>query len=285
MHATQPRRRRRPADHSQVAAAPRPGKQRPPEDRIGVRLLQLLAVLCGRLYHRTHVLAPQRLPRNGPAILVCNHISGLDPLLIQSACPRLIVWMMASEYYEIKTMKWLFRAIDAIPVDRSGRDMAATRAALRALGEGRVLGIFPEGRIETSRDLLPFQSGVALLAIKTGVPVCPAYLDGTQRGMEMLPAILTPNEAVLTFGPPVEFDRNGTSRETLQAATDRIQQAVERLRPPSRRRAGVGERESGKARKISAGVDNPLESKDKRNAVPRMPRNQAKGQGKSGRIR
>lgn len=195
--------------------------------------------MLGRLYHRTHVLAPQRLPRRGPAILVCNHVSGLDPLLIQSTCPRLIVWMMAREYYQMKAMKWLYRTIDAIPVERSGRDMAATRAAMRALSDGRVLGIFPEGKIETSRELLPFQSGVAMLAIRAGVPVYPAYLDGTQRGLSMLQAVLTPNEATLTFGAPIEFHPNGTghralreatSREALQAATDRIQKAVEDLR-------------------------------------------------------
>lgn len=228
-----------------------------PEDRLSIRLLQLLAVLLGRLYHRTHVLSPQRLPRTGPAILVCNHISGLDPLLIQAVCPRLIVWMMASEYYQIKAMKWLYEAVDAIPVERSGRDMAATRAALRALGEGRILGVFPEGKIEPSRDLLPFQSGVAMLAMKARVPVYPAYLDGTQRGLEMLPAILTPNEANLSFGPPIEFQHdqhhqhdqhNGRpegrhegkrhesiSREQLQAATDRIQKAVDDLRRHRRR--------------------------------------------------
>ena len=92
--------------------------------------------------------------------------------------------MMASEYYKIKAMKWMYELIEAIPVDRSGRDMAATRAALRALGKGHVLGIFPEGKIAPNRELLPFQSGVAMLAIKTKVPVYPAFLDGTQRGQE-----------------------------------------------------------------------------------------------------
>ncbi len=192
-------------------------------------------MLFSRAYHRTDVLIPQHLPRHGPAILVCNHTSGLDPALIQSVCPRIIVWMMATEYYEIKAMKWMYDMIEAIPVDRSGRDMAATRAALRALGNGRILGIFPEGKIATSRALLPFQSGVAMLAIKTGVGVYPAFLEGTQRGQEMAQAILTPNEATLAFGPPVEFDRRGTSREVLESATARIRDAVEKLKAASDR--------------------------------------------------
>lgn len=163
--------------------------------------------------------------------MVCNHISGLDPMLIQSACPRLIIWMMAKEYYDLPSLTWLYKLIEAIPVERSGRDLAATRAALRALHEGRVVGIFPEGKIETSQCLLPFQTGVALMAIKTGVPVFPAYLDGTQRGREMVDAVMHPNRATICFGPAVEFARDCTSREALERATERIKEAVWNLRP------------------------------------------------------
>jgi 1-acyl-sn-glycerol-3-phosphate acyltransferase len=201
-----------------------------PEDRLVVRCLMVLDVLFSRAYHRTDVLLPQRLPRQGPAILVCNHTSGLDPALIQSVCPRLIVWMMAREYYELKAMKWMYDLIEVIPVERSGRDTAATRAALRALGNGHILGIFPEGKIALSRELLPFQSGVAMLAIKTKVPVYPVFLDGTQRGQEIAPALMIPQEATLAFGDPVEFDRRSTSREVLEAATAKIREAVEALK-------------------------------------------------------
>src|SRR5436190_238239 len=84
--------------------------------------------------------------------------AALDALLIQSVCPRLITWMMAKEYYAVPGIGWVFRTVGAIPVERSGRDLAATRAAMRALEENAVLGIFPEGRIETDRELLPFQT-------------------------------------------------------------------------------------------------------------------------------
>ena len=222
-------RRRRRRDGAEEAAAPAfaPGR---PEDRLVIRLLQAFDVCFARIYHRVNVLSPQRLPKHGPAILVCNHVSGLDPMLIQSVCPRLIVWMMAREYYEIPALKWAFKAVEAIPVDRSGRDLSATRAALRALEAGRILGVFPEGKIETTRQLLPFQTGVAMMAIKANVPVYPAYLDGTQRGKKMLQAFLYPNLASLAFGPVVEFDRSGTSKEVLQAATEQMTEAVRRLK-------------------------------------------------------
>src|SRR3984885_13797810 len=148
-----------------------------PEARLVIRILRAANVIFSRVYHQREVLPPPQLPRQGPAIFVCNHISGLDPALIQSACSRMIVWMMAREYYTQPGMRWLFKQVEVIPVDRERRDLSAVRLALAALREGRILGIFPEGRLETSRELLPFQTGVALIAAKAAVDVYPAYLD------------------------------------------------------------------------------------------------------------
>lgn len=185
--------------------------------------------LFTRIYHRVEVIAPPPLPTHGPGILVCNHTSGLDPLLIQSACQRTIVWMMAQEYYEMPSLNWIFRRIGAIPVGREGRDMTATRGALRALKSGRIVGIFPEGRIERRRELMPFQTGAALMAIRTGVPIYPACLDGTQRNRGMLQSFLDAQTARLAFGPPVRFDRGDPDREDLESATARISSAVAAL--------------------------------------------------------
>jgi len=209
-----------------------------PEDSFPVRSLTSVNYLLCHLYHDVRVYTPCRLPRNGPGILVCNHTSGADPLFIQSACRRLITWMMAAEYYQVPVpgLPWVFRSIGIIPVQRSGRDMPAMRMALRALHKGRILGVFPEGRIETGRELLSLQTGVAMLAIKSGVPVYPAYLDGTQRGKEIAHAVLTPCAATLIFGPPLQFDRSSSSRESLEAATDNIKRAIEALAAESHSR-------------------------------------------------
>jgi len=114
-----------------------------------VRALKAASRYYARIYQRLEVRSPCRLPRKGPAILVCNHTGAVDPLLIQSVSPRLIRWMMAKEYFDRKLLRWVFDAVGVILVERSGRDMAATRHAMRALEAGHVLGVFPEGRIET----------------------------------------------------------------------------------------------------------------------------------------
>jgi 1-acyl-sn-glycerol-3-phosphate acyltransferase len=193
------------------------------------RALKAVGKIYAQAYHRLEVLTPCQLPKRGAAILVCNHVSGLDPVLIQAACPRLITWMMAKEYYEIAALRWGFEAIEVIPVARSGKDLSATRAALRALHNGRVIGIFPEGRIETSRDILPMEVGAAMLAHHGKADVYSAYLDGTQRGQDMLTVFFRSQHAKLTFGPRIALKLE-RRRPDFEAATAVIYEAIERLK-------------------------------------------------------
>ena len=206
-----------------------------------IRALSAINRVFVRAYHQLEVVSPPRFAARGAAIICCNHTSGIDPLFIQSCCPRLIRWMMAQEYLDLPVLSRVFRAVGVIPVARSGRDTAATRAALRALHHGQVLGIFPEGRIEPGDELLEFQSGVALMAMKTGVPVYPVFLDGTQRRLPMKRAFAEAQRAVIAFGPEVQFDHTDSSREGQERATAAIQGAVEGLRRrvlPARGRRG-----------------------------------------------
>lgn len=216
----------RPLDISPAMSSPAAHTFSRPERTLTCRLLRATNLLFSRIYHNAQILTPQILPHHGAGILVSNHISGLDPLLIQSTCSRLIIWMMAREYYELPILNPIFRAISAIPVDRSGRDMPAMRSALRALESGRILGIFPEGKIETAQELLPFQTGVALMASRAGVPIYPAYLDGIRRNLSMKEAYILRQSATLAFGPPIMLP----GRPDLELATNQIQQSVEKLR-------------------------------------------------------
>ncbi len=201
-----------------------------PEDRFSIRALHAINSLFARVYHHLTILEPCPLPREGPAIVVCNHISGLDPLLIQSACTyRLITWMMAKEYMDLPVLGRVFKTLGVIPVDRGSRETGPLRQVFRQLEQGRIIGIFPEGKISTINGLLDFQTGAALIAIRAKVPVYPAYLDGTQRNKEMKPAFLQRSSSKIAFGPAVEFDRRDTSRPSLDAATEAIKTAVFRL--------------------------------------------------------
>jgi 1-acyl-sn-glycerol-3-phosphate acyltransferase len=201
-----------------------------PEDRLSIRVLHAANTIFTRVYHNLTIIEPSHLPHEGPAIVVSNHISGLDPLLIQSACrSRLITWMMAKEYMDLPAMGRVFKTLGVIPVDRGSRETGPIRQVFRQLEQGRVIGIFPEGRISTTNQLLDFQTGVALIAMKSKVPIYPVYLDGTQRNKGMGPTFFQRSSSVMAFGPAIRLDRTDTSKEKIDAITELIKAAVYRL--------------------------------------------------------
>jgi 1-acyl-sn-glycerol-3-phosphate acyltransferase len=178
------------------------------------------------IQHRLRVVGPVLLPEQGPAILIANHTCMIDHLVLQSGCPRVLGFMIAREYYEWPPIHWICSWIGCIPVNRNGQDLSAIRAGLRAIEEGRVVPIFPEGKItpKSGRELGEIRPGAAFLAIRAGVPVIPAYIRGTPESNEIVPSLLTPSRAVVTFGPPIDLsdiDRGQSGDRDAQAEVSR----------------------------------------------------------------
>ncbi len=175
------------------------------------------------------------LPEEGAALIISNHTSPVDPMLIWAdmrRCwpgPRIRLpgFMMAREYYEIGGLPgWVFRVMQSIPVDRDGHDMGPARAALRRLKEGHLVSVFPEGRInDVTPDgrLLPGDTGAAWLALKARVPVIPVYIRHAPRGTTMLNSFLVRTHSFLIWGQPIDlsawYDRRIT-HELLEEVTD-----------------------------------------------------------------
>lgn len=163
-------------------------------------------------YHNIHIVEPCRMPASGPVLLVANHTCSADPSFIQACCPRPIVWMMAAEFLALRGLGWLFEMAEVIPVKRGQRDSSSLKGALRALESGRVVGIFPEGRIERSPALLPFASGAMHLARRAGAPIQPVALDGSQRNSSLAGGYLLPRDVWISFGqviPPWAWGEAG----------------------------------------------------------------------------
>lgn len=152
------------------------------------RLDGLNRLLCRR-FHRlqTPVLT---LPPRGGMIVVANHISGLDPLLMIAASPRPLRFIIAREQYDRWYLRWLFRAVGCIPIGRRGGHRRALRAAVEALQRGEAVALFPEGRIRVEQGVPPLKPGVALLAQETGAPICVLRLDGIRGRGKTLRAVL-----------------------------------------------------------------------------------------------
>jgi 1-acyl-sn-glycerol-3-phosphate acyltransferase len=190
----------------------------------------LNSIYCG-VWHQLSSDGWAPLPEAGPAILISNHTCGIDHMLLQSKSRRLLGFMVAREYYEWKWINWICRCIDCIPVNRDGRDFAATRAAMRALKAGRVLPIFPEGHIvpASGRQLDPMKPGTAYLAIHAQVPVIPAFIYGTPETNEIIESLITPSRARVIFGEPIDLSgitRDWAGDKEMQAAvSERFRQA------------------------------------------------------------
>lgn len=167
------------------------------------RLDGLMRIFCRR-FHRLQ-FDPIRLPESGGVLVASNHISGLDPLLLIAASERPLRFLMAREYYEIHGLKWLFRAVGCIPVERSSRPQAALYAARVALEAGEAVAIFPHGTIhldhESPRKL---KRGVAWLARFTGASIYPTRIEGVTGLDQGLLSVWRRSHARITCYPEID---------------------------------------------------------------------------------
>ncbi|HWL92287.1 MAG TPA: MFS transporter, partial [Phycisphaerae bacterium] len=159
-----------------------------------------------RLWPRARREGICTIPAEGPAIVVANHSSTLDPFLLVSASPnRVIGYMIAVEYAKIPIFSKLVEAIECVPVTRSGQDTASVKGALRHLQHGKVLGIFPQGRIQNPAGPIEVREGVGMLALRSGVPVIPAHISGLRFSDSIIAPIFRRHRAVVRYGPPIDL--------------------------------------------------------------------------------
>jgi 1-acyl-sn-glycerol-3-phosphate acyltransferase len=155
-------------------------------------------------------------------ILAANHTTGLDPLLVQSALPRLVRWVMLRSY-EFRVLGPVWRTIEPIVVDQDGGDLAQVREVLRALEGGSVVGLFPEGGAQREhRELQPFRSGIGLLAKRSGAWVVPVWIDGTPQARNMFWHFLSPSRSTVVFGRAYKVDSGLSHEEVVEGLRRRL---------------------------------------------------------------
>jgi len=155
-------------------------------------------------YHR---LPPVILdiPESGPAIVVSNHISGLDPMLMVASSHRPLRFLIAREQYNRFGLQWLFRAAGCIPVDRERSPEKAMRSAFKALRGGEVVALFPHGKIHLDTDPpRRLKAGAARLALHTGAPLIPMRITGVRRQGHVISPVLLRSRAVITPFPRID---------------------------------------------------------------------------------
>jgi 1-acyl-sn-glycerol-3-phosphate acyltransferase len=163
----------------------------------------------------------ERGTRDGGYLLACAHVSHLDPFCVSALWPRRIGWMARVEFYQQEWSARALRWLHAFPVHRRGVPVSAIRESLRRLAAGEVVGLFPEGEIMRGRESVlrggPIKRGVCLLAARSGRPVLPCLVLGTEQLNRIGPWLPAWRGrlwvAVGDFIPPV----TGTDRRAARA--------------------------------------------------------------------
>jgi 1-acyl-sn-glycerol-3-phosphate acyltransferase len=185
-----------------------------------------------KLVFRPHVEGAENVPASGPAILASNHLSYADWLFMPLTLPRRVTFVAKAEYFTTPGLKgWIqrkfFSGSGQVPIDRSGADAAAGAllAAKRILEEGELFGIYPEGTRSHDGRLYRGKTGVARLALETGVPVVPVAVLGTDKVAPPGKKFGTFTRPGVRFGTPLDFSRYDgmeNDRYILRAITDEI---------------------------------------------------------------
>jgi 1-acyl-sn-glycerol-3-phosphate acyltransferase len=194
------------------------------------RLARLLTrILLGSKFHLRGTV---NVPRTGPVLIVSNHVGAVDPAIIGAWTPR-PVWFMAKAELFTGAFAWLMRAYHAFPVVRHSPDRTALRRAFGLLKQGSAVVLFPEGhRSETAR-LLRAEPGAGFVARRSGAPVVPMAITGTQHVLGRHAIIPRRAEVAMTFGEAFQLpDRNhdGSQMDHQQSA-DYLMAKIAQLLP------------------------------------------------------
>jgi 1-acyl-sn-glycerol-3-phosphate acyltransferase len=145
-------------------------------------LLRFIAWLLVHTFYRIRLVHAERIPEEGAAVLVCNHVSFVDAIVIMAESPRPIRFVMDQQIFRSPFVGWLFRHAKAIPIAPAHEDAALLKRAYdlcaQALADGELVCIFPEGKLTRTGDLNPFRHGVSEIVRRTPAPVIPMALRG-----------------------------------------------------------------------------------------------------------
>jgi 1-acyl-sn-glycerol-3-phosphate acyltransferase len=185
---------------------------------------------------RPKVKGLRNVPGNGPVIIASNHLSFSDSIFMPLVVPRKVTFLAKSEYFTSPGPKGLlkkltFIALGQVPVDRSGgrRSEAALITGLKILGEGKCLGIYPEGTRSPDGRLYKGRTGIARLAIESGAPIIPVAMFNTEKIQPTGTVVPKVMRVEMIFGEPMYFEGDSTDLLYLREVTDKIMATIQSL--------------------------------------------------------
>jgi 1-acyl-sn-glycerol-3-phosphate acyltransferase len=193
--------------------------------------IRWFAFFVFHLTSRIHLRGLYNVPRQGAFIIASNHLAWTDIPLVVCHLHRKVVYMAKEEYFSSK-IAWLVRFLGAFPVKRGEADRQALRTAEEQLKKGNILVIFPEGTRSRTRTMAVARAGMGLIALRTGVPVVPVAIWGSENALKKLGAPVT-----ISYGQPMVLTPKGKkiTREDIDEATEKIMRKIAEMLPPEYR--------------------------------------------------
>ena len=191
-------------------------------DYIVYRTLKFIVKPFFMLIHGTKYVGLDNIPKTGPVILAGNHTGNTDALLMLGGPKRIVHMMAKKELFKTKFTNAFFRSMACISVDRSIHDENAKSEAIKVLNDGGLIGIFPEGTVNKTNDIImPFKYGAVSFAKKTGAYIVPFSITGSYS--------IFKRNIKLTYGKPYKAtgDLEVENEKLMKKVTNLIQKGRE----------------------------------------------------------
>jgi 1-acyl-sn-glycerol-3-phosphate acyltransferase len=175
------------------------------------------------------------VPKSGPIILLSNHQSNLDPVLVGVACPRQLRYLAKKSLF-FWPFSWWIRALGAVPLDLQGSALSGLKTMLRLLKQGDGVMVFPEGTRTPDGRIQPLMAGFCPLARRSGATIVPVAIDGAFAALRAGARFPRPEPITLQIGPPILPDQIAqlSDEQLVKLATERIAALLAAPRPDPR---------------------------------------------------
>lgn len=194
--------------------------------------MRALFILFFRIMGTWEVRGHEHVPRQGAVLIAPNHLSYLDPPLIGCALKRPGWFMAKAQLFTIPGFAGLIRGMHAYPIKQGGVDRAAMKRTFDYLKDGQVVCVFPEGTRSVSGELGPIEIGIGMLALKSGAPIVPVGIRGTDQVLPRDAKWVRRAKIHVQFGPPLAVPAapgGRAGREACQQVADRVRDALRAL--------------------------------------------------------
>ena len=179
-------------------------------------------------YFRGRIYGAEKVPQSGALIAVCNHASDFDPPILSNCLRRPVSYMAKEELFKVPLLKQGIKLYGAYPVKRGASDRSAIRAAMKALENGWIAGIFLDGTRSKNGKVNNPKLGAALIAAKTQVPLIPVSLWGTEKILSKGSFIPKPVPITIRIGDVIEPPQS-TKKEELQFVTNKCAEIINQM--------------------------------------------------------